>query len=95
MKLTNKKAFSCLLMTILLSFSLFHASVISNKSKYAKFSMKSSNKSIDNKFLTSVNNLKNHMVRSQGAYFKKVGLKFITKDNRFVVAEENIMVKLI
>jgi len=35
------------------------------------------------------------MITKQGTQLKKLGLKFITKDNRYVIAQENIAVNSI
>lgn len=95
MKLTNKRTISFLFVIILISFRLNSASLISKGSKYNKNNNENSHKNIDMNFLASVNNLKNFMVTKQGASFKELGLKFITKDNRYVIANENIPVSLV
>lgn len=48
----------------------------------------------DNSFLDHVNNLKSYMKNNQGATFRNLELKFITKDNRYVVAGEDIPVNI-
>ena len=94
MKLTNKKTLTFLFIIILLSFS-FNKCLISKRFKSTKNDKEISGKNIDNKFLNSVNNLKNFMITKQGTQLKKLGLKFITKDNRYVIAQENIAVNSI
>jgi len=47
---------------------------------------------VDGDFLKNINQLKSQMIR-EGSEFKNVALKFISKTNRYVIANENIKVK--
>ena len=90
MKFINKNFLTyCFVIILLFSHvqsNLLEKNEVNNRNKSKK------NKDVDDKLLKSVNNLKNFMINKQGAQFSKLGLKFITKDNRYVIAEENIPV---
>lgn len=48
-------------------------------------------KIVDLQFLKNINELKSQMIK-EGSEFKNVALKFISKTNRYVIADENIKV---
>jgi len=50
-----------------------------------------SNKVVDQDFLNTINSLKEQMIK-EGSIYKNVEWKFITKTNRFGVADHNLKV---
>lgn len=55
---------------------------------------KKTNSVIDLEFLKNINALKSQMIK-EGSEFKDIALKFISKTNRYVIADENIKVKIL
>ena len=55
-------------------------------------SNKSNSQIVDEKFLKVYNNLKHSMTRKGSKISDNLGVKFITKDNRFIIATKNIKV---
>ena len=65
---------------------------IKNKSK--NLITKKNPKIIDDKFLNNYHKIKNSMIQD-GSKFGNFGVKFITKSNRYIVANQNMKVNLI
>jgi len=72
---------------------IFALSFNTLNSLYA-YKNKKPNGVVDREFLYNINSLRRQMIK-EGSEFKNVSLKFISKKNRFVVANENIQVLLI
>jgi len=78
----GKYFFLCLFFAV--AFQTSNASFANNHKK--------PNEVVDQEFLKNINAIKTRMIE-EGSEFKKISLKFISKTNRFVIADENIKVK--
>jgi len=86
MKFTKKLVILCFFIGILIINFSYSTNLL------AKLETNNLIDNIDNQFLNSVNTLKKSLINKHGAKFKKLGLKFLTKNNRYIIAEEYIKV---
>jgi len=86
MKFFNKKSLRCLFLIFLFFFSALFL-ISSRRFKFSRRNKKSD-------FLKTLGDLKEKLI-NQGSEFMNIGVKFISKNNRFIVAEEDIPVILL
>lgn len=86
MKIETKKLNAkYLIFTLLMAFFLLTLNCSNAKHDNA------TNEIVDVDFLTKIDGLRNQMIQ-EGSEFKNVRIQFISKTNRYVVADENIKV---